>query len=284
MSATSKLSAALLSTLLCTAAAALAPASTAAMGSAGRSPVAHTACAAGSTRGGRRERSHAHHCRSHTPNTHAKQLAKPHPTRAPKPRPASVEPTPAAPATAPEAVGPSTAQASATAHDAAIQAVLSTPCQNTELTPEAANIAQVRTAILCLINRKRAEDNENPLATNPQLEQAAESHCQEMIADDYFAHVSPSGKTPLDRIRETGYIPNPSVGYVIGENLAWGTYQLSTPQAIVAAWIASPGHLANILEGQYRETGIAVTPAVPSSLGDGAPGALYAQEFGVIIQ
>ena len=47
---------------------------------------------------------------------------------------------------------------------------------------------------------------------------------------------------------------------MIGENLAWGTLQLSTPQAIVAAWIASPGHLANILEAQYRETGIGVSP------------------------
>jgi uncharacterized protein YkwD len=70
---------------------------------------------------------------------------------------------------------------------------------------------------------------------------------------------------------------------VIGENLAWGTYQLATPAAIVSAWTASPGHLANILERQYRDTGIGVVPQVPSSLGDGSPGASYAQEFGVII-
>ena len=74
-----------------------------------------------------------------------------------------------------------------------------------------------------------------------------------------------------------------SDGYVIGENLAWGTYTLATPQAIVSAWIASPGHLANILESRYRETGIGVEPAVPESLGEGNPGATYAQEFGVII-
>lgn len=176
------------------------------------------------------------------------------------------------------------AQASLAERDAAtIAAVLATPCQNTELTPEPANIALVRTAVLCLINRKRAENNESPLKQSAQLEQAAEGHCTELIADDYFAHVSPSGETPVDRIRDTGYIPSPSVGYVIGENLAWGTYQLSTPQAIVSAWIASPGHLANILEAQYTETGIAVTPAVPASLAAGAPGATYAQEFGVII-
>jgi uncharacterized protein YkwD len=192
-------------------------------------------------------------------------------------------PPPATPETPVEPLSAATQQAAVDHDEATIAAVLATPCQNTELTPEAGNVALVRAAVLCLINRKRAENNESPLVTNANLEAAAESHAQELIADDYFAHVSPSGETPVERIRDTGYIPNASDGYVIGENLAWGTYQLSTPQAIVAAWIASPGHLANILEAQYRETGIAVTPAVPASLAPGAPGATYAQEFGVII-
>jgi uncharacterized protein YkwD len=86
------------------------------------------------------------------------------------------------------------------------------------------------------------------------------------------------------RIRDAGYIPNSEVGYVIGENLAWGTLTLATPQAILSAWIASPGHLANILEGTYLDTGISVVPEVPASLGEGAPGALYTQEFGVIVR
>jgi uncharacterized protein YkwD len=167
---------------------------------------------------------------------------------------------------------------------AVIASVLATPCQNTELTPEPQNIELVRGAVLCLINRKRAENSESPLEISPKLQQAAEGHCEELIADDYFAHVSPSGETPVDRIRDTGYIPSASDGYVIGENLAWGTYQLSTAQSIVAAWIASPGHLANILESQYKETGVGVVAAVPSSLAEGAPGATYAQEFGVVIR
>jgi uncharacterized protein YkwD len=191
--------------------------------------------------------------------------------------------TPDTPAGSAEPSGALVQETLAERDAATIAAVLATPCENTELTPEAGNIALVRAAVLCLINRKRAENSESPLKLNAALEQAAEGHCQELIADDYFAHVSPSGETPVDRIRDTGYIPSPSVGYVIGENLAWGTYQLSTPQAIVSAWIASPGHLANILEAQYTETGIGITPAVPASLAPGAPGATYAQEFGVII-
>jgi uncharacterized protein YkwD len=165
-----------------------------------------------------------------------------------------------------------------------IAKVLATPCQNSQLIPEPGNLALVRAAVLCLINIERAKNGEDPLAANPQLEQAAASHGQEMISRDYFAHVSPSGLTPVERIRTTGYVPDSEVGYVIGENLAWGTLSLATPQAIVSAWVASPEHLANILEAKYADTGIDVEPGVPPSLAQGAAGALYTQEFGVILR
>jgi uncharacterized protein YkwD len=150
--------------------------------------------------------------------------------------------------------------------------------------PEEGNIELVREAVLCLVNQERAQHAIAPLRLSHPLETAAEGHCSELIADDYFAHVSPTGETPVERIRTTGYIPGPNSGYVIGENLAWGTYGLATPQAIVSAWIASPEHLANILEAEYSETGIGIAPAVPSSLAPGAAGATYAQEFGAIVR
>jgi uncharacterized protein YkwD len=231
--------------------------------------LARPRCARKSAHSTRHARAAARACRASARRQRARRLARPR--------------TPAPSSTSGASTSQSAVQSSAQSVAATIAEVLSTPCQNTELTPEAANIALARESVLCLINRKRAENGESPLLASAQLEQAAEGHCQELIADNYFAHVSPSGETPVDRIRDTGYIPSPSDGYVIGENLAWGTYQLSTPQSIVSAWFASPEHLANILESQYRETGIGITPAVPASVGDGAPGATYAQEFGVII-
>ena len=165
-----------------------------------------------------------------------------------------------------------------------IAAVLARPLHRNRTHPRTRRTSQlVREAVLCLINQERAGHGEQPLRTNPKLQAAAESHSNECVELDYFAHVSPSGETPVERIQDTGYIPSPFDGYVLGENLAWGTYELGTPKAIVAAWIASPPHLANILEARYTETGIGVTPAVPPSRGEGAPGATYAQEFGVII-
>lgn len=185
--------------------------------------------------------------------------------------------------TSPAAAQSSTSGETVASQAAAIAKVLATPCQNTQLTPEPANLPLVRAAVLCLVNTERAQNGRQPLQPNALLEAAAESHGREMIADDYFDHISPSGITPVDRVREAGYIPNSEVGYVVGENLAWGTLTLSTPEAIVKAWIASPEHLANILEAKYVETGIDVEPTVPQSLAEGVQGALYTQEFGVII-
>jgi uncharacterized protein YkwD len=122
-----------------------------------------------------------------------------------------------------------------------------------------------------------------PLQPNADLEQAAEAHSQEMVSQDYFAHVAPNGLTPLARVKDTGYVPSAEDGYTIGENIAWGTLQLSTPKAIVAAWIASPEHLANILEAHYRDSAIGIVPAAPASLAGGEDGAVYTQEFGVIV-
>jgi uncharacterized protein YkwD len=223
--------------------------------------------------GGRRERRCGVRARRHARNSHAAcqtpRRSRGHHTRARRESPALDALT--------------SSDAASLARQVTIARVLATPCQNAEELPESGNLEQIREAVLCLINQVRAQNGETPLTPNRALEQAAESHTDEMIADDYFEHVSPSGVTPVGRDEASGYIPGPTVGYVIGENLAWGTLSLATPQAIVAAWVASPGHLANILEGEYRDTGIGVTPEVPAFLAAGAPGATYAQEFGVII-
>jgi uncharacterized protein YkwD len=164
---------------------------------------------------------------------------------------------------------------------ATITAVLATPCQNTELTPSEADLAIIRQATFCLVNQERARHGEQPLQASPLLEQSAEDHSRDMVAQDYFSHYAPNGEGPPERVQLTGYIP-PDVGWRIGENIAWGTSYLATPQSIVEAWIASPEHLENILESRYRDTGVGVDPAVPAAFSEGQPGAIYTQDFGVI--
>lgn len=164
------------------------------------------------------------------------------------------------------------------------RALDATPCENTELTPQEGNLPAVAAATFCLVNQERARHGELPLRLNADLQEAAGAHSREMVSEDYFAHVAPDGRTPLARVRDTGYIPSSEDGYTIGENIAWGTLQLSTPKAIVAAWIASPEHLANILEANYRDSAIGIAPAAPASLANQEDGAVYTQEFGVIVR
>jgi len=156
-------------------------------------------------------------------------------------------------------------------------------CTHTRLRPSAANTALIRAATLCLINRERVTHGEQALRPNKRLRRAAQAHSVSMAFGDYFEHDGPSGQTPLARLRDAGYISSSRVGYEVGENIAWGTLYLATPRSIVAAWMASLGHRANILDARYRETGIGVSPHPPASLAHGQPGAIYTQDFGVII-
>jgi uncharacterized protein YkwD len=156
-------------------------------------------------------------------------------------------------------------------------------CPDADLMPQSENLPRIRVATLCLINQERALHGESALQTNAKLEQAAQGHTEDMSSGHYFEHVSPRGDTPLSRMFASGYIYSHDVGYDIGENIAWGTLSLATPRAIVNAWIASPEHLANILNAHYRDTAIGVSANPPASLASGQPGAIYTQDFGVII-
>jgi uncharacterized protein YkwD len=156
-------------------------------------------------------------------------------------------------------------------------------CTNANLQPTQENIEVIRTATLCLINQERADHGEAALAPNADLQQAAQAHTESMAFGDYFEHDGPQGDTPLSRMTSCGYIYSSQIGYEVGENIGWGTFDLGTPRAIVAAWMASPGHRANILDARFHDTAIGVSPHVPASLSQGQPGGIYTQDFGVII-
>jgi uncharacterized protein YkwD len=164
-----------------------------------------------------------------------------------------------------------------------LPATASSDCQNANLTPKGDNIESVVAATLCLINDERARFGESALIEDPRLSNAAAGHSRDMDARDYFEHVSPDGQTLLMRIQASGFIPNGNVGYTLGENIAWGTLWLGTPHSIVKAWMDSPGHRANILDGSYRYTGIGIDPALPRSKSNGQAGGMYTQDFGTIL-
>jgi uncharacterized protein YkwD len=156
-------------------------------------------------------------------------------------------------------------------------------CRDATLRPNAHDLLLVREAVFCLVNRERTRHGEAPLRPNVRLRRAAQEHTHSMVAGGYFEHDGPGGATPLSRLRAVGYISSSTRGYEIGENIGWGTLWLATPRAIVASWMASPGHRANILDRRFRDTAIGVSANLPRSFAHGQPGAIYTQDFGVVI-
>lgn len=111
--------------------------------------------------------------------------------------------------------------------------------------------------ILAEINKIRVANGLQPLAENPKLNVAALLKAQDMIDNDYFNHYSPSGKTPWDWFSAAQY----NYKYA-GENLALNFW---SDQDTVQAWLDSPTHKENILNPNYKETGLAILSGTTST-------------------
>jgi uncharacterized protein YkwD len=161
------------------------------------------------------------------------------------------------------------------------RAISSASCDDTHLVPTRSNSARIEAATLCLVNVQRARHGERALRPNADLARSAAAHSEDMVARNYFDHTSPGGETVLDRIKASSYVPS-RAGYTLGENIAMGTMQLATPAAIVESWMKSAGHRANILNAEFRDSGLGVVARAPERYGRGQRGATYTQQFGAV--
>jgi uncharacterized protein YkwD len=153
-------------------------------------------------------------------------------------------------------------------------------CKDTGLRPTRKDIARVTAATLCLIDRERAAYRLGALRTNSSLQQIAAGQAKAMVVGDYFGDDTPSGTTPWQRITASPYgIGAHSVA--AAQNIGWGTERMATPAGMVSIWMHSAPHRQIVLTGDYRDIGIGVAPAAPTSLTKGAPGATYTVEFAV---
>ena len=150
-------------------------------------------------------------------------------------------------------------------------------CANRNVEPASGNLAIVRRATLCLLNQERAERDLSRFRDNRPLRGVAAKYARSMVKLSFFDHISPLGSTFVERIKRSAYLRGAD-GYNLGENLAWGAGPLSTPRLIVRAWMLSPGHRANILNGSFRDIGVGVALGVP--VAGGGLGATYVNEFG----
>jgi len=117
--------------------------------------------------------------------------------------------------------------------------------------------------MLDLVNQERQAAGLEPLAPDPELTEVARRHSADMFARGYFAHDTPEGKTPFDRMNDAG------VRFLTaGENLALAP----TIPVAHTGLMNSPGHRANILRPQFGRVGIGV-------MDGGMRGLMVSQEF-----
>ena len=117
--------------------------------------------------------------------------------------------------------------------------------------------------MLDLVNQERQKAGLNSLAADPELTEVARRHSADMFARGYFAHDTPEGLTPFDRMRAA------NVRFLTaGENLALAP----TLSVAHTGLMNSPGHRANILRKEFGRLGIGI-------MDGGMRGLMVSQEF-----
>ena len=145
------------------------------------------------------------------------------------------------------------------------------PCARPTTPAMVASKRAMRLAILCLVNQERRRFHLPAMRENSQLDRSAQGHSDDMVRRGYFAHNSPNGATPFQRMNAAGYR-----GSFLGENIAAG---YPTPAGVMQAWMSDVGHCQNILRPQFRDIGIGVNPRGIRSVGSGP--ATWTQDFGL---
>lgn len=117
--------------------------------------------------------------------------------------------------------------------------------------------ASAASALFTAVNAERRREGVAPLVLDPQLSQAALEHVEDMSHHNYFAHVSPTGVSPFDRLRRLGC----EFSYA-AENIAWAGDEAQADRAL----FKSAPHRTNTLNPKYSRVGVAVMYAADGRL------------------
>jgi uncharacterized protein YkwD len=133
------------------------------------------------------------------------------------------------------------------------------PTQATSGTRATCDLGNFEPELLALVNAYRAagascgSEGNFPsapsLAWSATLTQASLVHSDDMVVHNYFSHTGSDGSGADQRATAAGYI-----WQSLGENIAAGQPSVAV---VMAAWMASPGHCANIMHASFRDIGVA---------------------------
>jgi uncharacterized protein YkwD len=149
-------------------------------------------------------------------------------------------------------------------------------CRGSGGVPSTHSLGELRSATLCLINKIRHQHGLGSLHSQGKLARAATSHSSDMVHRDYFSHDSPGGGSIQTRIGGTGYFAG-AHRWSYGEIIGGGTGSRGSPSSVTNAWMHSPPHRSEILNGAFHDLGIGISYGFP---GRGSHGATFTIDFG----
>ncbi len=140
-------------------------------------------------------------------------------------------------------------------------------CTGASLDAATTPASQLRTAVVCLVNRERVSRGLPALTENARLDFSAQLWTNWMVSNNPFTH----GDDFAGRISDTGY-----EWQMAGENIATG---YDTPAQVLAGWMASTDHCRNILDPGFRDLGVGVNASPVADYASGP--ATWAEDFGL---
>ena len=121
-----------------------------------------------------------------------------------------------------------------------------------DVTPAAADLKEDvvdERLMVTMVNAERIAVGAQPLTVNDELTNGARAHSRDMFMRRYFAHNSPDGQTPGDRIHAAGITFTDA-----GENLAYAPDVNTAHRGLMN----SPEHKKNILDPAFHRIGIGI--------------------------
>ena len=98
--------------------------------------------------------------------------------------------------------------------------------------------------VLKLVNKERTDKGLEPLSVTKSMQSAGKTRAKELFT--YYSHTRPDGSSCFTALQGINY-------NLAGENIAVGYI---SPEEVMTGWMNSPGHKANILNGNFSHMGI----------------------------
>jgi len=160
------------------------------------------------------------------------------------------------------------------------------PALNAPIDLSSPDLASIQLALALVTNETRRSKGLRELAISPQLINASQMHAEDMVAGSFFSHQNPRDRNksdPQSRARMHG-VANPNIAENINQGfgiryepgtsirpLGGGQFAdmtgrrlaphtpLSLAEALIAAWMKSAGHRANILHPSAISVGCGIS-------------------------